>query len=105
MEELTKIQVDPNKPSLVVKIGKGLKKELAQQLAEFLSLNQDMFAWTHVDTVGIHPKVMCHRLNINPQAKPVCQNRRVLDADLYKALQDEVDRLFKDRVHLRILLS
>ena len=30
LEELTEIQVDPNKPSLVVKIGKGLKKELAQ---------------------------------------------------------------------------
>ena len=30
MEELTKIQVDPNEPSRVVKIDKGLKKELAQ---------------------------------------------------------------------------
>ena len=30
MEELTKIQVDPNEPSHVVKIDKGLKKELTQ---------------------------------------------------------------------------
>ena len=30
VEGLTKIQVDPSKPSHVVKIGKGLKKELAQ---------------------------------------------------------------------------
>ena len=29
MEELTEIQVDPKKPSRLVKIGKGLKKELA----------------------------------------------------------------------------
>ena len=29
MEELTETQVDPNEPSHVVKIGKGLKKELA----------------------------------------------------------------------------
>ena len=42
IEELTKIQVDPNKPSRVVKIDKGLKGELAQQFAEFLSLNQDV---------------------------------------------------------------
>ena len=60
MEELTEIQVDPNEPSRVVKIGKGLKKELSQHLAEFLSYNQDMFAWIHIDMVGIHPKVMCH---------------------------------------------
>ena len=49
MEELTEIQVDPNEPSRVVKIDKGLKKELAHQLAEFLSLNQYMFVWTHAD--------------------------------------------------------
>ena len=60
VEELIEIQVDPNKPSRVVKIDKGLKKELAQQLGEFLSLNQDVFTWTHADMVGIHPEVMCH---------------------------------------------
>ena len=30
MKELTKIQANPNEPSCVVKICKGLKKELAQ---------------------------------------------------------------------------
>ena len=30
MEELIEIQVDPNEPSRVVKIKKGLKEELAQ---------------------------------------------------------------------------
>ena len=29
VEELTKIQVDPNKPIRVIKIGKGLKRDLA----------------------------------------------------------------------------
>ena len=66
MEELTEVQVDSNEPSHVVKICKGLKKELAQQFAKFLSLNQDVFVWTHADMVGIHPEVMCHLLNIDP---------------------------------------
>ena len=43
VKELTEIQVDPNEPSRVVKIDKGLKTELAQQFADFLSLNQDVF--------------------------------------------------------------
>ena len=89
------IWVDPNEPSSVVKIGKGLKKELAQQLVDFLSLNQDMFTWTYADMVEIHPEVMCHRLNIDPQAKPMLQKQRVLDTESYKALQDEVDCLLK----------
>ena len=56
VEELIEIQVDPSKPNHVVKINKGLKKELT----EFLSLNEDVFAWTHIDMVGIHPEVMSH---------------------------------------------
>ena len=30
VEELVNVQVDPNEPSLVIKISKGLNKELAQ---------------------------------------------------------------------------
>ena len=45
--------------------------------------------------VGIHPEIMFHWLNIDPQAKLVRQKRRVLDTDRYKALQDEADRLLK----------
>ena len=65
VEELTGIQVDLNEPNCVIKISKGLKNELAQQFVEFLSLNQDVFAWTHADMVGIHPEVICHQLNID----------------------------------------
>ena len=97
VEELVDIQVDPKKPSHAIKIGKGLSKELAQQLTEFLCHNQDVFACTHVDMVGIHPEIMYHRLNIDLQAKPVRQKRRALDLDRYKALQDEVDHLLKIR--------
>ena len=71
IKELTEIQVDPNEPGRVVKIGKGLKRELKHQFAEFLFINQDVFVWTHADMVGIHLEVMCHRLNIDPQLKPV----------------------------------
>ena len=63
--------MDPNEPSQVVKIGKNLKKELIKQLVEFLKKNLDVFAWTHVNMVGIHSDFICHRLNIDLQPKPV----------------------------------
>ena len=62
---------------------------------EFLCHNQDVFAWMHLDMVGIHLEIMCHRLNIDPQAKPIHQKQRELDANHYKVLQDEVDHLIK----------
>ena len=73
VEELVDVQVDPNEPSRVIRIGKALSKELAQQLIEFLCHNQDVFAWKHANMMGIHPKIMCHQLNIDPKVKPVRQ--------------------------------
>ena len=71
IKELVEIQVDPKEPSRVVRICKCLSSELVKKLAKFLCKNQDVFGWTHTDMVGIHPKIMCRRLNIDPQAKPV----------------------------------
>ena len=45
--------------------------------------------------VGIHPEIMCHWLNIDLKAKPVHQKQKALDADRYRAFQDEVDDLLK----------
>ena len=39
VEELIAVQVDPNEPSSIIKIGKGLNNELAQQVTEFLCHN------------------------------------------------------------------
>ena len=44
VEELVNAQMDPNETSHVIKIDKGLNKELAQQLMELLCRNQDVFA-------------------------------------------------------------
>ena len=72
VEELTEIQMDPNEPSRVVKIKKRVK-EGTSIVVHKISLNQYVFGWTLEEMVGIHPEVMCHRLNIHPQAKPVRQ--------------------------------
>ena len=52
-----------------------------------------MFAWTHSDMEGIDHKVMCHRLNLDSDKKPVRQKWRAMDAELYQALKDEVNKL------------
>ena len=35
----------------------------------------------------------CHWLNISPNFKPIRQKRRAMDAERYKALKDEMDKL------------
>ena len=77
----------------MLKLGENLRCELKEELTRFLKANLDVFAWTHEDMVGIHPDVMCHRLNISPDFKPIQQKRRAMDAKRYKALTDKVDKL------------
>ena len=86
MEELTKMQMDPNELSYAVKIDKGSKKELTQQLVEFLSLNQYVFSWTHANIVGIHPKVV-PSVEHRPTGEASAQKRKALDVDLYNAFR------------------
>ena len=49
----------------------------------------------HADMIKIHPEIICHRLNIDPQAKSVHQKQRALDEVIAKVLQDEVNHLLK----------
>ncbi|KAM1764442.1 hypothetical protein ACFX11_003694 [Malus domestica] len=42
---------------------------------------------------GISPDIICHRLSINPKTKPVRQKRIYYDAERYKAMKAEVEKL------------
>ena len=64
-EELTRI----------LRVGKNLEQRRFDELAKTLRANLDMFAWRHEYMVGIHPDVMCHHLNIDPEKKLIKQNR------------------------------
>ena len=46
------------------------------QLKKFLSKNLDVFAWSPTDMLQVDPYVICHKLSILPEAKPVKQSRR-----------------------------
>ena len=78
--------MDQAKPSPVLKIEKNLDSKLANQIVNFLKKNLDVLAWTHADMVGIKLNIMYHKLNIEPQVKPVHQKWRALDVDRYHAL-------------------
>lgn len=70
-EELLKVIVDDEEPTRVLKIGRNLKQGRFDELVRFLRANLDAFAWSHEDMVGIHPDLKCHRLNIDPEKKPI----------------------------------
>ena len=68
---------------------------ICQDLATFLRMNQDVFAWSHEDMPGIDPSVIVHRLNVNPASSPIQQNKRVFAQERDKAIAEEVRKLLE----------
>ena len=52
------------------KIGTTLSPEMRTRLVQFLKENLDVFTWNHEDMPGISPKVIDHKLNVDPDKNP-----------------------------------
>ena len=86
--------MDDKEPTKVLKLGKNLSNELREAISTFLKENLDVFAWKHSDMEGINPVVMCHRLYLDSDKKPIRQKQHAMDVEQYQALKDEGDKLF-----------
>jgi len=51
--------------------------------------------WTPTDMLGINPEVICHKLSIRADAKPVKQKPRRMNEERSCAFSNEVDRLLQ----------
>nr|XP_023904505.1 uncharacterized protein LOC112016217 [Quercus suber] len=73
VEELEEIILDESKPEQTTRIGTLASQPVRQALTAFLKRNQDIFAWSHEDKLGIDPSVMVHKLNVNLASPPIRQ--------------------------------
>ena len=59
---------DPNR---CIQIGSLLSEEERSRLLTFLRHNADIFAWAASDMTGIPSEVIIHKLNLDPNFKPI----------------------------------
>ena len=71
MEALETVILTEDETTKTMRIGMTLSLEMRTRLIQFLKKNLDVFAWSHEDMPGISPKVIQHKLNMNPERKPV----------------------------------
>ena len=71
VEELEEVMLDESRPGRTTRMGTLASPTIRQNLANFLSKNQDIFAWSHEDMPGIDLSVIVHRLNVNPDSSSV----------------------------------
>ncbi|XP_074337389.1 uncharacterized protein LOC141674577 [Apium graveolens] len=88
-EDLVPIPLDPLDPEKVTYMGASLDKPLKGRMTTFLQENNDVFAWTAADMLGIGPNLITHRLNVDPTRKAIKQKKRTYAPDRLEAIKQE----------------
>ena len=93
MEVLEVIELVEGQVTKMTRIGTTLSPEMRAKLVQFLKENLDVFAWSHEDMPGMAPEIIQHKLNVNPDRKPVQQRRRVFTPERDQVVTNEVTKL------------
>eukprot|EP00268_Persea_americana_P064626 TRINITY_DN8531_c0_g1_i2.p1 TRINITY_DN8531_c0_g1~~TRINITY_DN8531_c0_g1_i2.p1 ORF type:complete len:153 (-),score=34.40 TRINITY_DN8531_c0_g1_i2:2086-2544(-) len=70
-EDFTEVRLDLANPDRFFLLGSQLPEPEKTELLDLLLKNKEVFAWTSYEMPGIDPAVMCHKLNVDPNQKPV----------------------------------
>ena len=93
VEALETVTLVEDEITKTTRIGTTLSPEMRTKLIQFLKENIDVFAWSHEDMSGISPKVIQHKLNVNPKKRLVQQRRRAFNPERDQAVTEEVTKL------------
>ena len=66
VEELEEVVLNDSRLDQKTRIGTLASWLVHQVLMAFLRDNQDVFAWSHEDMLGIDPSIIVHKLNVSP---------------------------------------
>ncbi|XP_025661287.1 uncharacterized protein [Arachis hypogaea] len=90
-DDLEKVQL--RKADQITNIGSVFSVGTKQNLIETLKSNSDLLAWTPADMPRIDPNFICHKLAVNPNARPVRQKKRNLGIERKNAAIVETHKL------------
>ena len=93
VEVLETIELVEDGTTKTTRIGTTLSPEIRTRLIEFLKENLDVFVWSHEDMPGISPKIIQHKLKVDPERKLVQQKRRAFAPKRDQAIVEEVTKL------------
>ena len=71
VESLKTVELVEGEIAKTTRIGMTLSPEMRTRLVQFLMENLDVFTWSHEDMPGISSRVIKHKLNVDPEKKPV----------------------------------
>ena len=73
VEALEIVELVEGEVTKMTRIGTTLSSKMKTRLIQFLKEILDVFAWSHKDMPSISPRVIEHKLKVNPEKKLVQQ--------------------------------
>ncbi|GAV76439.1 hypothetical protein CFOL_v3_19913 [Cephalotus follicularis] len=70
VEEVLQVPLEESNEEKIIQVGSQLGEVEKGELITFLRNNKDVFAWSAEDVLGISPKVMVHKLSVDPMRPP-----------------------------------
>ncbi|VFQ86173.1 unnamed protein product [Cuscuta campestris] len=92
-KEVEEVLLDPQVPERKVKVRATLTTSQRMRLVEVLAAYRVIFAWGPGDMPGVDPKIICHRLAVNSESRPVKQKKRFLSSERREFVSKEVTTL------------
>ena len=68
---LETMELVDGEPMKTTKVRTTMSSNTKKKLVQFLKENLDIFAWNHEDMLGISPEIIKHKLDVDPEKKPV----------------------------------
>ena len=93
VKALEEVELVDRMTTRMTRIGTTLSPEMRSRLVQFLKENLNVFIWSHEDMPGISPRVIEHKLNVNPKKKPIQQKRRAFTPERNQTITNEVNKL------------
>ena len=93
VKALEEVELVDKMTTMMTRIGTTLSPEMRSRLVQFLKENLNVFTWSHEDMPSISPRVIEHKLNVNPKKKPIQQKRRAFTPERNQTITDEVNKL------------
>jgi hypothetical protein len=88
--EFKKVPLDPRVPDKTVCISTEANQQDQEELMSFLDKNNDVFAWSASDLVGVSRDVIEHRLQVSPSVKPKKQKLSKMADEKIQAVKAKV---------------
>ncbi|XP_072083529.1 uncharacterized protein [Arachis hypogaea] len=93
-DNLEKVQLDNNDDHFTY-ISCSLLSGVKQRIINLLRANANLFAWTPMDMPRIDPDLICHKLQIDPKARPISQKKRNMGDEKRAACLEKTQKLLR----------